>query len=235
MIQSPERDRFLINYFRWACAEFDREVDDDFLLLRTVNHPLNRIFLDYVEGRPSGTVRVLGRGLVKRFHKRAVELSGAVLTEEEADALAEWDPIRDRRIVRLPIGARDGLTIPGKGPISEAWTREILSERLTKVCGPGAQWDPHQWRYERTVDACRVRTNIDMSGQRAELTYSHSLDRGDRPSTLREGIALLSWLGLCGETTWRVWEESDVMPVANGLVACCERFVGGLPKMLVGV
>lgn len=66
------------------------------------------------------------------------------------------------------------------------------------------------------------------------MTYSHSVDRGDRPSTLREGIALLSWLGVSGETTWRVWEESDVMPVANGLVACCDRFFGGLAGHVSG-
>jgi hypothetical protein len=235
MRDSGLRDNFLMKYFRWSLQDCEREVDSRFALLRTINQPLTRIFLQCVESKQVDAQRVLARGLVKRFHQKAVELLGESCDAQETEALHDWDGVRDARLMASGVGGRKGLSRRGTGRIKPAWVREILSDRLAGICGQGREWDREQWRYERGFDGWLIGTNVDLSGGRGEVTYSHSIGKPDEAQKLREGVALLSWLGICGETSWRVLDETDVLPASNGLAASCERFFEAVPELLNGI
>lgn len=214
-----QRDQFCLRFYDWALADALAESLRGFPLLRLVGNSLGMRFLEDVHGRTPGTIEPLCRGLVKLFHPRAVQLSGDRLTQSEAkevEALRRGDVSSGRRVVLKKSELRRALDDQLKKLFPEAdvyWMRGLCD-----VSVPMGGWS--------------LRTTIDMGGGYSLFSYRQSLQISEAV-VLAEGISILNWCGISGQTDWEFGENCD--EIAHEFRVVCEHFVSAAPILLKGV
>ncbi|MBI4735962.1 MAG: hypothetical protein HY766_07865 [candidate division NC10 bacterium] len=82
-------DEFAVRYYRWSLEDCRREIREDFPLLRTVKSSLAIRALAYLESFPGDDRLRVATGLVRRCHRKALEITGESWTvHDEAIHLA---------------------------------------------------------------------------------------------------------------------------------------------------
>src|SRR5438105_596524 len=94
---SATSDALSVHVFRWALRDFQREISHGYPFLGYISYGLVFRLLAWFEALSPKERGSVATALVKRFHPRAVELTGESLTPEEAAWLQEC-----RRQIRLP-------------------------------------------------------------------------------------------------------------------------------------
>src|SRR5882672_4286390 len=83
MSLAAAKDAFAVRYYRWALDAARREVEENFPLLRTVRSALPIRAVAYLESFTEDDRLRVATALVKRSHRRAVELTGDSWGAEE--------------------------------------------------------------------------------------------------------------------------------------------------------
>ncbi|MBI2002395.1 MAG: hypothetical protein HYS69_14645 [candidate division NC10 bacterium] len=91
-------DEFAVRYYRWSLEDCRREIREDFPLLRTVKSNLAIRALAYLESFPGDDRLRVATGLVRRCHRKALEITGESWTAH--DEAIHQDYVRAARILR---------------------------------------------------------------------------------------------------------------------------------------
>lgn len=109
---APARSEFLSRFYEWALADLEREVEEDFRLLRKVKGRLASSFVAVAEHLSKEQRRNMFRARLKRGFG---DLLGQKLTSSEEDALVEELRFRWRTYWDDPVVHPSKLDIRGIG------------------------------------------------------------------------------------------------------------------------
>jgi hypothetical protein len=226
----PIRDEFLLRFYRWS-AEFSRqEFEKNFPIIRQINNPSVVKLISFVRSLGRAEKLLLCSALLKRSHKRAVELLKDFPSTQEESLLErclevqrayvpEIDNERYKAIIRRP----------SKAPLPQ-----ILLSKLGPVLGKVEMIGGSRqvWAYSLSMRCWTVKTWIDTGGRRS-LGYSHSIDA--QPAVaLDTNISMLVWMGIT-QTDWFDLSEDEYSEAADSLARVCTYFLDAAPKLLDGL
>jgi|SRR5882672_1646209 len=249
-------DEFAVRYYRWALDDIRREVRESFPLLRSIKSSLPMRAVAFLESFSDDDRLRAATALVKRFHPRAIELTGDSFgaAEREVDE-----------------GYRDAMRIARP---EEEWYRQAMlndsarlridrrrflaavKAELAPVLGAGEPFSStREWRYDTSLGPWMLTTLVDVGGSVHQLMYTQTIvhsraSAGGAPAPrrpaartagaatrrpLKEGLSACAWLGIAGQTDWNRLVESDTPAAARSLARVCAHFLEALPALLAGL
>ncbi len=229
-------DEFAVRYYHWALDDARREIRENFPLLRAVKSGLVMRAIAYFESLGHDERLRAALALVKRSHRRAVELTGDSWGADEEAVDRDY-----QSAARIPRPTEDSyrralLDEPGKLKIARGRLMSAVKAELASVLGEGEPFSTrHEWRYDTSLGPWTLVTLIDVGGSVHQLSYSHALHASvSRP--LREGVSLCGWLGIGGgHTTWNRLTPADTAAAARSLARVCAHFVQAAPALVAGL
>ncbi len=216
-------DALTARYFRWACADWQRELAEGLPFLRRMPAELPGRLVALLERLEPEERGDLAAALVRRFHPEAVAALGEHTTQRQRDLLARWDAWRVSVVDLSPAC----LARPAKANVGPL--RVALKARLSFLGSPESIDGASLWRYRTAVGTAVVVTVVDLTGRREALAYDHDLLGGDGAPRLRRA-SFLSWLGI-GPSKWNVGEDG-VEAAADLMAELCRRFLASVPRFL---
>lgn len=221
-------DAFLVQYYRWAMEETREELLGDLPRVRRINGSLAQQYVRFIAGLKPSSVFPAAAALVKRYHKRALELSGETLSQEDrewVDAFLNfekpfaptWDPAIAEEKYRAVVNSAKGPQLDKRKLVRE------LRTRLSPVFGSeGEAFGTQVRRYTASRGPLVLQTYVDWGG-RLPLRYSHSVVGKDM-QRITHDISLLAWLGVSSDTSWSLLVDEDIVPAAELVAELCAHF-----------
>jgi hypothetical protein len=223
-------DRFLVQYYIWAQEETRRELIADFPRVRRVNGTLAQKYVRFIATLKPSVAFVAASALVKRYHKRALELMGESLSEQdhlwierfltfEEPFTPTWNPAIADKNYRNVIESLEQHPHFDKTKLAGE-----LRRRLRGVFGSDGDNTINRQgrRYLTERGPLVLNTDIDWGG-RLPLRYSHTLFIANAQRVTHD-ISLLSWLGVCSDTSWNWVANTDISSAAELVAELCAYF-----------
>jgi hypothetical protein len=224
-------EEFARRYYLWSLGDARREIREDFRLLRSVIASTSQRYLRHLECLESEEQEEAMVALVKRFHPTGMRLAGDVLSEREHEVLANI-----REVMRTPLPDEVVSTVAElqKKATSRPSTKKlaIVANRvLEHSCGTQIGELKGAGRiYRIAVGRWTLTTSIGLGSR---PMYFHRIHlESTPPFLLQDGIALLGWLGMAGQTDWdqlRSGFEEDAITAISSL---CSHFLGAAQGLL---
>ncbi len=246
---SKAQQEFEIRYYYWAISEFEKEIGESFPILRTFkNGPIWEAhqFMQQIEKSQQLT---LAKGLVRRTHPKAAEILGERLSDEDNSLLNKFDNFRSQ--FHVPVGidpSGQKIKYVSKNKLRKAIEIEFTKtygSRCVKILTIEQGWDP--W-FEMKFAGWIVTTSFSFGRYQSMISYQNSIRSETKipvqeyppecwPPTMRLGgsLALLSGLGLIGQTQWLSLKKKDVDQACDVVINCCGRFFEAVPRLLKGL
>jgi hypothetical protein len=229
-------DEFAIRYYRWSLDDARRELRENFPLLRAVKSSLVIRAIAYLESLADRDRLCGATALVKRSHRRAVELAGDSWGAEDEAIDRDY-----RNAGRIPRPDEEWsrparLDEADKLKLDRGQFLSAVKAEPTPVLGTGEPFSTkHEWRYATPLGPWTLETFIDVGATAHQLAYSHAI-RAAAPRPLREGVSLCGWLGIGGgHTTWNQLTQVDAAAAAQSLARICAHFVQAVPTLVAGL
>ncbi len=228
-------DEFAVRYYRWALDDAVREVREGFPLVRAVTAGLAIRAVAHLESFTGDRRLAVAAALVKRGHRRGVELAGDSWGPAE-DQIGQ-DYVQAVRIARPEeeVYRRALLSDPGTLTIERSRFLQAIRGELGPILGSGEPFStPHEWRYDTPLGPWTLVTLVDVGGRQHQLAYTQTI-RATIAHPLREGISLWQWLGLGGQTMWNQLVEGNTPAAARSLARICAHFLRAAPSLVAGL
>ena len=172
------KDKFAINYYKWADQCFAHEIESDFSLLRQFECTSVAWFLKMMSHLDERSKYLLAKCLLKRGHPYAVAILNEKITHEE-QKLTDWYIQRGRR------GFETGERRKG-APIAKgsALPRNEIRKKVTAFFGGrlGRRVrceTPNYLAFDFQLPNAIGRTIISLNGEKGDLHYlSRAFDIG---------------------------------------------------------
>jgi hypothetical protein len=223
-------DSFALNYFRWALAYSDKEVEEGFLHIRKFEEAA--FLLKQMSFLDMRRKRLLARGLVRRFHSCAVSILREP-TDAEEEELVQWYLQSGTKAFTTGEWRTFKPACGNRLPRPELRRRALAS--MGGRLGNPAKCDvPGAMVFESPVEGreATIRTFVFLRVRGADLAYFQELwvANGDRTAT---GISALSWLGITGgPCAWRTVGEGNVEQALEAIRAGGAEFISAVPNLL---
>lgn len=219
------RDQFLVRFYEWAREDMLRESREGFPFVRRISNPTARLFLDFASRLREHDAFAFYSGVVKRSHRRAVELLQDLPSVEEKALLEQYR--KHTLSMRPAIGPHDPRT-------GRAKLRKALLGGLSPALGNPLELSANGeiWMYQMPMGCWTLRTTIDTGGKRL-LGYWHTIVARE-PVFLHDQLSLLSWLGI-SQTDWTQAQAEDYSGIVECLVELHTHFMNAAPRLLEGL
>jgi hypothetical protein len=220
----PVRVEFLVRFYRWSKEFSGEERGRGFPLIGQITSPNAAIFLDFARSLGKSELVSFCNALLKRFHPRAVELTGELPTLEELALLNRYSLARNSSALKFQIAS------PG---IARAQFRKLLRTKLATILGSPVDGADKQetWKYQKPLGDWQLESTIDTGGRKV-LGYEHSI-RAREHVFLHSQISVLSWMGISSQTDW-VWQTEDGK-IAEAFEEVSRVFLAAAPALLKGL
>ena len=221
----PVRDQFLVRFYQWARKDMVRESREGFPFVRRIANPAASRFLEFAISLREPDASAFYSGIVKRAHRRAVELLREFPSPEEMSLLEQY-----RNYIRsVPPAA-----LPRSPRTSRTKLRKALLSGLAPLLGSPVEIssDGAIWMYHTPIKCWGLRTNIDTGGNRL-AGYWHTIVARE-PVFLHDHVSVLSWLGI-GQTDWIQAREEDYAGMAECIVELHAHFSKAAARLLEGL
>jgi hypothetical protein len=233
MTDAGESERLAVRYYQWALGDMEREIREDFPLLRPIKGSLAMRFVAFMERLPAGDRDAHGVTLVKRFHQQARQALGH-----------SWDAADEARVTRYRQSVH--VETPAEAPymrnlLANPRSLKVDRDALLKAAAAnlaGSLGDTGRpslskrdsW-FETPLGDWRLITEIDVGGTVHQLSYLQRLQRPNGPFAL-DFVSVLAWLGIGGQTYWDRVTDADIPKAAASLARACEHFARAAPGLL---
>jgi hypothetical protein len=221
----PVRDEFLVRFYQWARQDMLRESREGFPFVRRIANPVARRFVEFAASLKEPDAFAFYSGIVKRAHRRAVELLQNRPTPEETAVLEQYkEYILSAPPAVLPRGLRTNRTK----------LRQVLLSGLASALGSPLEVSSNGavWMYQMPMGHWSLRTSIDTGGNRL-AGYWHTIAARETVF-LHDHVSVLSWLGI-GQTEWIQTREEDYVGIAECLVELHDHFSKVAARLLEGL
>jgi hypothetical protein len=209
---------FIARYFEWALRQVDDEAES-FQRIGLVQDRVARSTITYLRALERHHRKAVMVAMIKRFHPQGLALSGQTLTPDENALLEE----KDRAV--FEIGLRTEK-FHHRG-LSAARFRTAFTARATQI-GAFADNAKTGAKLELEVGSCRIRTVVAYN---SDPVYNQVL-LSSEGGYLYDGISVLSWLGVSGQSAWHLAERGSEEVAAEQMVKALELFVTATPTLL---
>lgn len=227
MISDTQGQRkFVVAYYRWAAAQWQREFDGDFPLVRAVRNPNNADIIEIFRALPAPKADRFAQLLVRRAHSEAMTLLGQEFTPPEVSLLTylhdqRWRAINNRDTVAL---------IEANRKINWKLLRRHVQEAIEPILGTNCtRFGGHLWQYNTPLGEWTIETVIDFGSRNSAMAYHHDIRLG--PSMFEDSISAPAWLGI-GAAEWSGLADEDIPNAARGLAFVCRYFMHAVPGLL---
>jgi hypothetical protein len=242
-------DEFALRYYRWSLSDSERELEEDFPLVRRIKSSIALLFLDFAESSKRQNTRKLMTGNIKRFNPRGAELAGDSVNDEEGavrqeflDYLTPEVVLQGQRLTSKRVSPRASLIreqeFAGRSRIERKTLKQALVRSLEPLLAKPERAPAAGLHYWLPVDGWHLATSLDLSG-RKQLYYGHWISarrRIDSCSTnLQPAISLLSWCGIHPNTSFDLIQEHEIDEVATSIREMCEHFLQHTTELLSGL
>lgn len=224
------RDEFAVRYYQWALGDARREVSEAFRLVRSIKDALAMRSLAYLERLlPIEQIELL-TALIKRFHPRAVELTGERLTAREEGLMKTKDDAI--LLLQLPMEAELGPLSPNKRPrMSRSRFATLLKKQMADLLGTPPAAVKQAGMFRTGIGDWTLSTIVTYG---SPPVYTQNIRVAERWS-LQEAISVLSWLGIAGQTSWDLARAGDEAETARSIRNCCAHFLEAVRGLLSGL
>jgi hypothetical protein len=240
------RKEFMERYHRWAFKDAQREVAEDFRFVRRVKSQTAYRFIEMVEPMSKAEQLRLMRALVKRFHGVGFAHVPETITSEDQRLIKRYLEYDHGEIipglrVRLPI-IRDGkhkrMRLEAEGfklaKINRQALHRAIANRLGSVCGQTLKsYSSGESYFETPIGPWIMRTEFGTTSRVGHFSYFHRLMTPGE-MIIGEGMALLHWLGITGQTAWVLEDESQVKEGLAAVSDICAHFLREAAQFLDG-
>ena len=175
---------------------------------------------------PIERVEVL-EALTKRFHPRAMAITGDTLSARQTALLEKKE--RAVREIRLPLEAAADST-QKTARMSSSRLRTLAKRELAPL-GELVPMTSRVSRYENRIGSWTVHTIVSIGSPCYYLQYI----RADAATSLQEGISVLAWLGVAGQTTWDLARAGDEKETIGSIAKASFHFLRAAPELLEGI
>jgi hypothetical protein len=232
-------DEFLVKLYRWARADFQREIDEGFPLLRGIDGRTTYGLLGLMESLPAAERLAFVSFLLRRFHQRAAEVLGERETGDErrfqemfSNTFQTINHLEQQRLEQ----AR------GLGPLLEGKERDAIIKRVREeLHEPHYVWPRSgPWKgmsFEVEKGAFRIVTRL-YTRMSVSLCYDHAVQNkgmegyNQNMAFYCDRLSVYSWLGVSGQTMWMGLRAGDVERVASHVVRLSRHFIEGVGALL---
>jgi hypothetical protein len=209
-------DWFAVRYYRWALDDALRGAQEDFPGIRLVVGALAIKNYHYLSSLKDQEREAVIRAMVKRFHSRAIDLTGESLSPAEQLLLTRKDlSIRSMPDVARPEGVR------------AKYIRRHLRDASSRL-GKQLEMSPAGERFELQTSGWTVRTIVVYSANPSYVQFVVD----EVGNYLQDGISVLSWLGVAGQSTWDLAAEGEEAATAVSIVDAADVFLKAAPDLL---
>ena len=225
------REIFCIRYFRWALADFEREIQQGYPLIASIKGRAAYRALSLLESLPGEESQRLANALVKRFHKRALERVGEHLSGEDVRLIELWRnaidaPSHYEREAGLSAGGEQAPRFQPKVYAS------LIKDRLkSELASPFEPLSGTTGRFQHQVGPWRVVTIV---GYGSQPFYAQDII-ATKSVRLQSTVSVLCWLGIMGQTEWDLPQAGQEEEVARAVTMLVLHFTEAAPVLLDGL
>jgi len=240
------RREFAGRYHQWKFRDARRELDQDFPLLRTVRNPSVYRFLEMTEPMPKEERWQLMKALVKRFHNAGLAHVPETITPADQHLIKRY---LEYDFGDIAPGVRAKLHfVRGRGQkhlrtqgenlnlatVDRTGIQRAIIARLKGICGETlGQYSGADAYFQKRIGSWTMRTEFGTRSRFRHIDYSHRLI-SPGGMIVAQGMSLLQWLGIAGETTWQLQGESEIQDAVDALGTMCMHFLSEASHFLQG-
>ncbi len=224
-----------IRFYRWALADAEREVRQQYPLLRSIQNVHVANYLRTVEGMKREKQLHLARALVNRSHSAARCLLGEALNTEEELLIDDY--LFDTRLKQSAITQE----FYDKGLLETPYRRgrfaKLMIKKLEPILGLPEKEEDQSWVFVTVIPGWFIGTKVELIKRTKVLRYWQSVMAkpdeypGLLESPSQNGTNILAWLGL-GRTEIPVLCEQDEEPATEALARVCLHYISGMTAVL---
>ncbi|HEY7326344.1 MAG TPA: hypothetical protein VH592_01795 [Gemmataceae bacterium] len=233
-------DEFVVKLYQWSCADFRREIEEGFPLLRGVENRTSYGLVGLMESLPKDKQFAFASFLLQRFHQRAIEILGEKRVTIEQPILEQWNQIfqviNHREQERLQRERTLGPLLKGKE--KAAIVRRVRQELHEPYCVWPRTGFYSGMSFEVVKGGFRIVTRLAPDFKGVKFYYEHSIQNKemeyyDKNMTFYcDRLSLYTWLGISQLTTWTNLRAGDIEPVVSHIVRLCRHFIEGVGSLL---
>lgn len=236
-------DEFALRYYLWSQKEFIREITEGFPYLNYFKNGSAYWVVQMMLKMPVEEQYFFGQALVKRFHPRAIQLTGEEITEREQSL---YDKYRTLAFGPTPaeIKMREERSFGKRLVLNRSLLSKSIKSVFEREKFGRLERQPGSLCVITTIGRWTVRTRIEMNLRAASLRYNHQIysimqngstqsrELEDSLLSLAKLISLNSWLGISSETAWYDLTESEFPTASHQLATLVGHFLAVASKLL---
>ena len=203
-----------------------RESREGFPFVRRITSPAALHFLEFAARLRGQDASAFYSGIVKRSHRRAVELLQDRPSVDEIAVLEQYK----RYILSAP-----PAVLPRGSRTNRTKLRKVLLSGLASALGNPMEISSAGaiWMYQMPIGRWTLRTSIDTGGKRLVRCSGHTILARD-PVPLHDHMSLLSWLGV-SQTEWTQAREEDYAEIGECLTELHAHFMNAAVRLVEGL
>ena len=224
------QSKFDERYYRWALLQWEREIAEDFPLLRSIYDNNAQLAIRLMTSIGKDQQGLLAETLAKRFRKPMLAQWGESFTAENEQFEKLFMRECSRSICSAPSYQHSKNTQAHKASPKDLKRR--LLKALTPVLGqPCERSGGAVCKYRTMIGPWQVVTYFDVGARFHQLSYAHDIMTAGQ-IYLARSISLLSWLGISSQVMLQKIDQGNAEAIAHALARIIERFVDVVPELL---
>jgi hypothetical protein len=247
MTFSEAKRRFDVRYYLWAIAEFEKEINGSFPILRLFKAGAAWKTYQFMLKLPKSEQLVLARGLLKRSHPNAVKTLGEDCSAEEKLLRSRRDAafsniLRVGEEIRARENAGEPIKLASKRKLRKAMTAQFKAAFGSECIDLACVDEEPDVRFKMKRAGWIVNTFFYFGRSQPVLDYFHNIESektfpvnaGEMRMGIGGGMSFNSSLGI-SRTEWHYLTEEEIEPTCAVVVNLCAHFFEVLPELLKGL
>ena len=222
-----------VNYYKWALKDAERELNENFSLLKKVKGTGAISYITYLNSLSESDKRMLAFALVKISHQKAVNAVGDSCTEQETELVENFRKF----YMNFFADSLSEINFHNNGMrrqnVSKKKVSKLLIDFLTPICGAVEKSrSKSEWLHRARYENYAILTSVSVYGAISQIRYSHIITHNITNSAYEiHLIDLMRWLG-AGGTEWNLLTAGDEESATQSVAHLCSHFMKALPLIL---
>jgi hypothetical protein len=211
----------------WALADVDREVMQDYPLLRRIPNFIVFRALAYLRRQEvEAQKRILKTGVLGWFWDDACQL-GIVPKQEE---ILERHSFGQALLTQ----SADEKRLEAEGQsVNKQMLRRLVKVALQEVAGlpTPEKRSKDVWHHDRTMGEYKLITWVDVGGNDRIIEYGHAISYVKAPRPIIRTICAPMWLGVAGAAQWNFCDGRSETEIVTDLTTLITHFTAAFAKL----
>lgn len=245
------RQEFNIRYYRWACADFEREIEESFPSFRSFKDGSPRKTCQFMQRLNKEQQLALAYALLHRFHPLAVQALGVSCSPEgltlrsrrDSSSVNDISGFGNQIFTRKCAGEK--IKFASRRKLRKAMTTHFIKAFGSECIGLEYVDEWEELEFDMKCCGWIINTSFDFGRTEAQIRYNHAISTrktfAPAEQQISNGFGLVSmisfnsWLGISSQTEWPYLMDEDIEPTCAAVIERCRHFFEAAPKLLKGL